>query len=275
MTKSAGQKQSIKNTYKSFTFEQHKHLGQYIKQRRSEALNLSVISSWCYRRASKVGRLATNIDSVLSTLQFSLDNIVCGEVPANYILFKDGYKAELDPVKCYYGENELADKWQNELLAGFREEFHQQPSGGLYPPHNLSRRRNGFTLDEHRHVAKIMRCHIRQSAITTILIWNAYGTNSKATKAAYKWWKVAIALISELNKASGKIGIYDTTYPNDEANRFEVEIVADQSFAEPLIMPLQKALLQKAVVANVGKVTNDTYNLDLGLDWLKVNITYP
>ncbi|MEZ2304555.1 hypothetical protein [Microcoleus sp.] len=37
----------------------------------------------------------------------------------------------------------------------------------------------------------------------------------------------------------------------------------------------QKSILQKAVVANAGKVTNHTYNLDLGLDWLKVNITYP
>ncbi|MEG4987464.1 hypothetical protein QUB08_17090 [Microcoleus sp. BR0-C5] len=120
-----------------------------------------------------------------------------------------------------------------------------------------------------------MCCQIRQSAITTILIWNAYGTNSKATKAAYKWWKAATALVSELDEVSGNIGIYAITYPSDEADRFEVEIAADQSFAEPLRMPLQKSLLQKAVVANAGKVTNDTYNLDLGLDWLKVNITYP
>lgn len=65
-------------------------------------------------------------------------------------------------------------------------------------------------LDEHLHVAKIMCCQIRQSAITTILIWNAYGSNSKATKAAYKWWKAATALVSELNEVSGEIGIYAT-----------------------------------------------------------------
>jgi hypothetical protein len=215
------------------------------------------------------------MESALSTLKFNLDDLVCGEVPDNYILFKNGYNPEIDPVKCYYGQTEFAEQWDNEFIAGFREEFHQQSSRGLYPPHNLPRPRKGFTLDEHLHVATIMCCQIRQSAITTILIWNAYGSNSKATKAAYKWWKAATALVSELDEVSGKIGIYATTYPSDEAERFEVQIAADQSFAEPLRMPLQKSLLQKAVVANAGKVTNDTYNLDLGLDWLKVNITYP
>ena len=271
----AGQKYSKNNIYKGFNFEQHKHLGLYIKQRRDEALSLSVVSSWCYGQTSKVCRLACKMESALSTLKFNLDDLVCGEVPDNYILFKNGYNPEIDPVKCYYGQTEFAEQWNNEFIAGFREEFHQQPSRGLYPPHNLPRPPKGFTLDEHLHVAKIMCCQIRQSAITTILIWNAYGSNSKATKTSYKWWKAATALVSELHEVSGEIGIYATTYPSDEAERFEVQIAADQSFAEPLRMPLQKSLLQKAVVANAGKVTNDTYNLDLGLDWLKVNITYP
>ena len=271
----AGQKYSKNNIYKGFNFEQHKHLGLYIKHRRDEALSLSVVSNWCYGQTSKVRRLADKMESALSSLKCNLDNIVCGEVPDNYILFKNGYNPEIDPVKCYYGQTEFAEQWNNEFIAGFREEFHQQSSRGLYPPHNLPRRRNGFTRDEHLHVAKIMCCQIRQSAITTMLIWNAYGSNSKATKAAYKWWKAATALVSELDEVSGKIGIYATTYPSDEADRFEVQIAADQSFAEPLRMPLQKSLLQKAVVANAGKITNDTYNLDLGLDWLKVNITYP
>ena len=271
----SGRKHSINNTYKGFTFEQHKHLGLYIKQRRDEAVNLSVVSSWCYVKSSKVRRLAHNIESALSTLKYYLDGIVCSEVPANHILFKNGYKSEIDPVNCYYGKTEFTQQWKNEFIAGFREEFHQQTSEGLCPPHNLPRRRNGFTLDEHHHIARIMRRHIRQSAITTILIGNAYGANSQATKAAYKWWKMATALVSELNEVSGDTGIYYTTSPSDGADQFEVEIAADQRFAEPLRMPLPKSILQKAVVANVGKVSNDKYNLDLGWDWLKVSITYP
>lgn len=271
----AGQKYSKNNIYKGFNFEQHKHLGLYIKHRRDEALSLSVVSSWCYGKTSKVRRLACKLQSALSTLKSNLDDIVCGEVPPNHVLFRNGYNSEIDPIECYYGPTEFAEQWDNEFSAGFREEFHEQPSGKLCLPLNLPRPYKGFTLDEHLHVAKIMCCQIRQSAITTILIWNAYGTNSKATKAAYKWWKAATALVSELHQVSGEIGIYAITYPSDEAERFEVQIAADQSFAEPLRMPLQKSLLQKAVVANAGKVTNDTYNLDLGLDWLKVNITYP
>ncbi len=271
----AGQKYSRNNIYKGLNFEQHKHLGLYIKHRRDEALSLSVVSSWCYGKTSKVRRLACKMESALSRLKCDLDNIVCAEVPPNHILFRNGYNSEIDPIECYYGRTEFAEQWDNEFSAGFREEFHQQPSGKLCLPLNLPRPYKGFTLDEHLHVAKIMFCQIRQSAITTILIWNAYGTNSKATKAAYKWWKATTALVSELNEVSGEIGIYATTYPSEEAHRFEVEIAADQSFAEPLRIPLQKSLLQKAVVANAGKVTNDTYNLDLGLDWLKVNITYP
>lgn len=273
----SGQKHSRNNTYKGFTFEQHKHLGLYIKQRRDEALYLMIVCSWCYGKSSKVRRLAHNIESALSTLKYYLDDIVCSEVPANHILFKNGYKSEIDPVKCYYGKTEFTQQWKNEFIAGFREEFHQQTSEGLRlrPPHYRTRRRNGFTLDEHHHIARIMRRQIRQSAITTILIWNAYGANCKATKAAYKWWKVATALVSELNEVSGETGIYYTTSPSDEADQFEVEIAADQSFAEPLRMPLPKSILQKAVVANVAKITNDKYNLDLGWDWLKVSITYP
>ncbi|MGL5065866.1 MAG: hypothetical protein ACRC62_38345 [Microcoleus sp.] len=272
----AEEKQSENKISQGFTFEQHKQLGRYIKRRRSEALNLSVVSTWCHNKSSTVCTLAGNMENMLSLLQFHLHNIVCSETPANSLLFNNGYNPEIDPVICYHGRTEFAERWGNEFIAGFREKFYQQqPSEGLYTPRDLPRRRRGFQPNEHLHVAKIMRFQIRQSAIVTTLMWNAYGTDSPATRTAYKWWKEATDLTSTLDKLTGKTGIYDITYPPlEEADRFKVEIAAYQKFAEPLVLRLEKFLFhKKTAVIDFGKITNPTRNQELGWEWLTANFT--
>ncbi len=264
--------ESRNKNYRGFRFEQHKYLGQYIKHRREEALNLSVVSSWCYGKTTKIYKLAFKLETTLLELKFQLDNAVCGETLPNHILFKDGYDPELDPVKCYYGGSEFREQWNREFINGFRPEFQKQSSQGLYPPSNLPRRRDGFTLDEHRHVARILRCQIRQASIITIIIWNVYGTKAKVTRSAYHWWKTATTLFWELNQVSGDIP--DLYCISDSFNGLEAEIVADQSFAEPLIVPLPKSRLEKSLISS-GEVVEDKYNLDIKSDKLYNNITYP
>jgi hypothetical protein len=272
----AGLNHSENNICQGLTFEQHQHLGPYIKQRRGEAVNLSVVCTWCHNKSSTVCKLASNMENALSILQSHLHDLVCREAPPNSILFKNGYNAEIDPVTCYYGRAKFADQWNREFIAGFREEFSQQQSQGLYAPHYLPRRRKGFTPEEHLHVAKIMRSQVRQSAIVTTLIWATYGKNSDRSKPAYKWWKLANGLISELDKLTGKTGIYDITHPTfDEADRFKVEIAAYRNFAEPIIVGLQKSFPLQAGTMEFPKQTNYTRNLEFGLNWLQANLTEP
>lgn len=265
--------ESIKNKNdRRFTFEQHKYFGQYIKHRRDEALSLSTVSSWCYGKTAKISKLACKLENTLSELKSELDNAVCAETLPNHILFKDGYAPELDPVNCYYGKSEFREQWNRDFINGFRPEFQQQSSEGLHAPSNLPRRRDEFTLNEHHHVARILRCQVRQASITTIIIWNAYGTKSPITKLAYRWWKAAKALFWELNEVSGNIP--DLYCISDSFNGVKAEIVADQSFAERLIVPLAKSRLDKSLIS-IGEVVQDQYNLDIKSDHLDTNIIYP
>jgi hypothetical protein len=271
MVKAAIESRKNKND-RGFTFEQHKYFGQYIKHRRDEALNLSTVSSWCYGKTAKIYKLACKLENTLSELKSELDNAVCAETLPNDILSKDGYDPELDPVNCYYGKSEFCEQWNREFINGFRPEFQKQSSEGLYPPSNLPKRRDGFTLNEHHHVARILRRQVRQASITTILICNAYRTKSQITKLAYFWWKAATALFWELNEASGDIP--DLYCISDSFNEVKAEIVADQSFAEPLIVPLPKYRLENYLIS-IGEVVQDQYNLDIKLDQLYTNIIYP
>lgn len=265
--------ESTKNKYyNGLTFEQHKYFGQYIKRRRNEALHISVVCSWCYGKTTRVYKLAGKVENTLSALKCELDNLVSAETLPNHILFKDAYNPELDPLNCYYGESEFSEQWKREFINGFRPEFQEQPSQGLYPPCNLPRRRDGFTLEEDRHVGRILPCQIRQASITTLLIWNSYGTKAEVTKLAYRWWKAATDLFWALNEISGDIpNLYCI---DDYFNEVESEVFADQSFAEPLIAPLPKSKSQKKLIS-IGVVVEDEYNINIKSDQLYNNIIYP
>ncbi|MEH2283221.1 MAG: hypothetical protein V7K90_18145 [Nostoc sp.] len=61
---------------------------------------------------------------------------------------------------------------------------------------------------------------------------------------------------------------------SDSFNELEAEIFADQSFAVPLIVPLPKSKLEKALIS-IGEIVEDKYNLDIKRDQLYNNIIYP
>jgi hypothetical protein len=264
---------STKNKYHhGFTFENHKYLGQYLKHRRHESLLLSCVSTWCYTKSSKICKLSYKLENAISSLKCELDGIVCSETLANHILFKNGYDPEIDPVRCYYGETDFAQHWEHDFATGFRKEFQIGSPLKLHLPSNFPKRRNGFTLDEHCHVARILRRQVRQASITTSLIWNAYGTRSKATKSAYHWWKAANTLFWELNEISGDIpNLY---LPEHSSQTTEAEMIADQDFAKPLITPLPKSKLEKILISE-GEVIEDEYNINIESDHLYNSITYP
>ncbi|NET70368.1 MAG: hypothetical protein F6K62_04960 [Sphaerospermopsis sp. SIO1G2] len=248
--------ESVKNkSHQGFTFENHKYLGQYLKHRRYESLILSCVSTWCYTKSSKICRLTYKHEKAITNLKAELDNIVCGETAPNSILFKNGYDPEIDPVKCYFGETEFAEHWEHDFAIGFRKEFQIGSPLKLQKPFDFPRRRNGFTLDEHRHVARILRRQVRQASITIILIWNTYGKRSEATQSAYNWWKVGKTLFSELNKVSGDIP--DLYLPEHFSETVEAEMIADQSFAQPLITRLPKSKLDKILISDGMEIEFD------------------
>jgi hypothetical protein len=94
-----------------------------------------------------------------------------------------------------------------------------------------------LSIEEHRHIARIVRCQIRQSALATQIIWKAYGTYAPATKEAYNWWRAADRLLVALDELSSSVkNLYYVELPDCQKTWYKDEIAADQlALLEPLL----------------------------------------
>ncbi len=227
---------------KGFTVEQHKHFGFYVRHRRHEALDLSVLLSWAYGKTSKVHKLAEKLEAAVSNLNFHMDDAVCHE---DSQFLKTLSRAEIEvwiqefaPTDCYYGGSEEEyQRWNDEFDSGLREIYQHIPGSSSYYCQELRRgKHRQLTLEEHRHIARIVRCQIRQSVIATNVVWKAYGTYAPVTKAAFNWWKAANKLFWALNELSGEMNnLYYIEMPECEKSWYLDEVAADQL---PLVEPL-------------------------------------
>lgn len=226
------------------TFEQHKHFGYYLRHRAYEASCLGILISWAYGKTTRVREEAEKLRQRLATLKADLDELACIEA---FLFLKtlpeseaQAKKTELLVTHCYSDSTDEEYRgWNEQFDLGLREGYrHIQGSRSYRNREKSTGKQKHLSLEEHRHLARIVRCQIRQSAIATQIIWKAYGTYAPATKKAYNWWKAADRLLVALDELSGSVkNLYYIELSDCQKTWYFDEIAADQL---PLLEPLSE-----------------------------------
>jgi hypothetical protein len=224
------------------TFEQHKHFGCYLRHRAHEASSLGILISWAYGKTAIVREMAEKLRQRLATLKALLDELAGIEA---FLFLKtlpesetQAKKTELLVTHCYSGStDEEYQCWNEQFDSGIRFGYrHIRGSRSYRNREKSAGKQRHLSIEEHRHIARIVRCQIRQSALATQIIWKAYGTYAPATKEAYNWWRAADRLLVALDELSGSVkNLYYVELPDCQKTWYLDEIAADQL---PLLEPL-------------------------------------